>query len=332
MMIPDDVGMIAFHGDAKRKATLMERLQWYEAQGGTSLKMAMLQEQWSERAQSGPVMNPYPKIARREDSAGLRLSGDVATLYALGTVKQSRLHLVGEDPDGRIYVVQYAVNRDFSEVLGIPTPLVSLLRAISKGLTPERETSWLGQFWAAVPVGASLWRVPMRLILWALADPSSGILGLNNAAMPVGESDRGIKAVHDFLALYENWSAGNRTEPPEWFSFVNPAEGDVKSSRRQGSDGEYVYDLPAPVRCCLRAAASAARTAMVEEKVVSPLPKGTIKLQILDDNLDAPGDAIYQAGLYASERGIIPSDWYETCASVLLAILADGPVPDRTRG
>ena len=86
------------------------------------------------------------------------------------------------------------------------------------------------------------------------------------------------------------------------------------------------------MRFCLRAAAGAARTASVEENIVSPLPKGTIKIQIVGDNLDAPGSVIYQAGLYASDKGLVSGDWYEACAGVLLDILAACPVPDRPRG
>ena len=231
----------------------------------------------------------------------------------------------------RVYLIQTSDEDAFNKRTGVPQILMSILKAVSKGLPPERETSWLRQFWAAVPVGASLWQAPMRLILWALSNPSHGILGLNDAAGQAGEDDRGIKAVRDFLAMYRAWSAGDKAEPPDWFSFVSPAEADVKSSRRQDDDGEYVYDLPASVRFCLRAAAGAARAARVEEAVVTPLPKGTAKIQILSDTTDAPGSAIDQAGLYASEKGTASSGWYEACASVLLHILADSPVPDRPR-
>jgi len=62
---------------------------------------------------------------------------------------------------------------------------------------------------------------------------------------------------------------------------------------------------------------------------VTPLPAGTIAIQISGDNLHAPGDAIYHAGMYASDWGIVPGDWYEACASVLLSILADCLVPAR---
>ena len=325
MIVPDDVGMTAFHSDASLKATLLERLQWYEAQGGAGLKRAMLQEQWSRRAQSGLVLNPYPKIVQAADIAGIRISGEEATLYAMEAVTQNRLLLVGDAADSRIYGVGHAGSVPLDTLLGVPPTLARLLAVISLGLPPEREASWLRQFWAAVPVGASLWQAPMRLVLWALSDPSNGILGLNDAAAPAGEGDRGTTAVRDFLAVYQNWQAGGRTERPEWFSFVEPAEDDVKNSRRQGDDGKSLYDLPAPVRFCLLAAAGAARSARVEESVMTPLPAGTAARQLLSDYTDAPGSAVSQAGQYAAERGIAPKVWYEACAGVLLDILADCP-------
>ncbi len=330
MMVPDDVGMTAFHGNAKLKETVLERLQEYEAQGDTSIKMAMLQEQRQRRAKSGIVFNPYPQIVRREDIAGLRISGDVSTLYALGEVTRSNLCLVGDEGDSRIYLVNYSDDETYHKKLGVPPTVKSLLHTISNSLAPERELPWLKQFWAAVPVGASLWQAPMRLVLWALSDPSHGILGLSNATVaPDNDVSIGIKAVHDSLALYRTWLAGGKAEPPEWFPFYTQAEGIVKNGWRQGDDGKPVHDLPASERCCLLAAACAAQAADVEETIVTPLPQGTIKIQIVGDNLRAPGKAISQAGLYAAERGIVPSIWYETCASVLLDILADCPVPDR---
>lgn len=323
MMIPDDVGVTAFHGEAKLKATLLERLEWYEAQGDAGLKRAMLQEEWSSRAQRGLVFNPYPKIVQAEDTAGLRISGDVATLYALGAVNRSQLGLVSE----RLYLIRSSGEDAFNKRLGVPITLVSILKAIGGGLPPERKTSWLRQFWAAVPVGASLWRVPMRMVLWALSDLSYGILGLSEAA---AEDNTGIKAVRDVLGLYRNWLAGDKAASPDWFPFYTRLEDSAKSGRRLGDDGEYVYDLPAPERYCLRAAACAARAASVEASVTTPLPAGTIKLQIpVTDLLNAPGNAVTQAGLYASEKGIVPGVWYEACASAALNILADCPVPDR---
>ncbi len=276
MMIPDDVGRVAFHGDAELKRTLLERLEWYETEGDVKLKMAMLQEKWHMRAQNGFVLNPYPKVARAEDTVGLRISGDIATLYALGDIKQSNLALLTNLPESRIYIIRHSVNGAFNKLLGVPPTLVCLVKAVSYGLPPERETSWLRQFWAAVPVGASLWQVPMRLVLWALSAPSYGILGLHDAAEQADEDDRGIKAVRDVLGLYERWLAGGRAGRQLWFSFVNPAEADVKNSRRQGDDGEYAYDLPASVRFCLRAAAGAARTADVEEEIVPPRLRGRL--------------------------------------------------------
>ena len=329
MMIPDDLGMKAFHGDAKLKETLMERLQQYEAQGDAGLKKAMLQEERSRKAQSGPILNPYPKIVQAADIAQIRISGEEATLYAMGAVQQNRLLLLGSGADSRIYGVGYAGMVDLDTLLGVPETMVSVLKAISLGLPPERGPSWLRQFWEAVPVGASLYPVPMRLVLWALSDPSYGMLSLDKADAQAGEGDRGIRAVQDFLALYQHWLAGGRTEPQEWFSFVEPAEDDVKNSRRRDEDGKYVYDLPASVRYCLLAAAGAARTARVEEAVLTPLPTGTLKIQLLSDYLDAPSSVIRQAGLYASDKGIVSSVWYEACASALLDILADCPVPDR---
>lgn len=330
MMIPDDLGIKAFHGDAKLKDTLMERLQQYEAQGDAGLKKAMLQEDWTRKAQSGPVFNPYPKTVQAADIAQIRISGTEATLYAMGAVQQNRLCLVGDSADSRIYGVGHAGSVHLDTLLGIPNTVASVLKSISLGFPPERGASWLRQFWGAVPVGASLFPVPMRLVLWALSDPAYGILGLNKADAQV--SEKGIKAVQDFLALYQRWLVGGRTEPQEWFSFVNPAENDVKNSRRRDDNGQYVYDLPASVRYCLLAAAGAARTARVEEAVLTPLPAGTIKLQLLSDSVDAPDKAIRYAGLYASDKGIVSSVWYEACAGVLLDILADCPVLERQSG
>lgn len=332
MMIPDDTGMRAFHGDAKLKETLLERLQRYEAQGSAGLKRAMLQEERSRKAQSGPILNPYPKIVQAADIAGVRISGIEATLYAMGAVQQNRLLLVGGVVDSRIYGVGHAGSVHLDTLLGVPETVASVLKAISLGLPPERGDSWLKQFWGAVPVGASLFPVPMRLVLWALSDPAYGILGLNKTDAQASEGERGIKTVQDFLALYQRWLGGGRTEPPEWFSFVNPAEDDVKNSQRRDDDGQYVYDLPASVRYCLLAAAGAARTALVEEAVLTPLPARTTKIQILSDTLDAPDKAIRYAGLYASDKGIVSSAWYEACASALLDILADCPVPKQKSG
>ena len=332
MMIPDDVGIRAFHGDAGPKATLLERLREYEAHGDTALKTAMLQREWNDQAKHGPVFNPYPKLVRAEDIAGIRMDGDAATLYALGAIDQRSFILLVSLPEKRIYAVNCAIDTAFKERLGVPSSLVSVLGAVSKGLPPERETSWLRQFWAAVPVGANLWQAPMRLAVWALSDPSYGILGLSNADAQGGETDRGIAAVRDFLSLYRNWQAGGRAERQDWFSFVKPAEDDVKSSQRQGDDGQYVYDLPAPVRFCLRAVAHAARAADVEEALLPPLPAGMIKRQLSADSMNAPGYAIDQVALYASDKGIAPSVWYEACAGVLLDILANCPIPEGTSG
>lgn len=332
MMIPDDLGMTAFHGDAKLKETLLERLQWYESQGEADLKRAMLQEEWGRKAQHGLVLNPYPKIVQAADIAGVSISGIEATLYTMGAVPQNRLLLVGGSADSQIYRVGYIGSVSLDTLLGVPDTAASTLKAISLGFPPERGASWLRQFWAAIPVGTSLFPVPMRLVLWALSDPSYGILGLNKADAQVSEDDRGIKAVQDVLTLYQRWVADGRTEPQDWFSFVNPAEDDVKNSQRRDDDGEYVYDLPASVRYCLLAAADAARTACVEEAVLTPLPARTSKLQILSDRLGAPGKVIRQAGLYASDKGIASSAWYEACACALLDILRDCPVPARPSG
>ncbi len=330
MLVPDDVELEAFLGDALLRTTVLERLRGYEMRGDAALKTALLQEKWADRARSGIVVNPYLKIVRREEIAGLRISGDVSTLYALGKLRRNQLFLMAGDPEGRIYGVRYSCEDTFHKELGVPVSLASLLQAISRGLPPERETSWLRQFWAAVPVGASLWHVPMRLVVWALSDPKYGILGLSNTNVQGGKADRGLQAVQDFLALYQSWQAGGRAERPHWFSFVKPAEDDVQSSQRKGDDGQYVYDLLAPVRFCLRAAAHAARGAGVEEDVTAPLPAGTIAIQLSDENLNAPGYAIDQAGLYASHRGIALGVWYEACASVLLDILANCPVPEQS--
>lgn len=329
MIVPDDSGMIAFHGNAGIKATVLERLQWYEAQGDAGLKMMMLQELWNRRAQHGIVLNPYPRTVRVEDIAGLCMGGDVSTLYALGAVERRQLFLNESGSEGRIYVVNYSVDDAFHTRLGVPPTLVSVLEAVFSGLTPDRQIPWLKQFWATVPVGASLWQAPMRLILWALSDPSYGILGRDDAGARVNESDTGLTAARDVLALYRRWSAGDKAEPQEWFAFCTHAEDIVKSSRRHGDDGKPVDDLPASERCCLLAAACAARSAYVEQTIVTPLPAGTTAIQISGDNLHAPGGALRHAGMYASDRGIVPTDWYEACASVLLYILADCPVPDR---
>lgn len=329
MMVPDDSGMIAFHGDAELKVKVLERMQWYEAQGDAGLKMGLLQELWNRGAQYGIILDPYPRIARMEDIAGLCISGDVSTLYALGAIDRHLLLLLDGGSEQRIYVAGYSVDNAFNTLLGVPPTLVSVLKAVSKGLTPERQIPWLKQFWATVPVGASLWQAPMRLVLWALSDPTYGIPGRNDAGAQVNESDTALKAVRDILALYRRWSAGDKAEPRDWFSFYTHAEDTVKSGRRRGDDGKLVNDLPAPERCCLLAAACAARSASVEETIVTPLPAGTIAIQISGDNLHAPGDAIYHAGMYASDRGIVPGDWYEACASVLLSILADCLVPAR---
>ncbi len=343
MMLPDDSGMIAFHGDAEMKVRVLERMQWYEAQGDAGLKTMLLQELWNRRAQHGTVLNPYPKIVRMKDIAEICISGDVSTLYALGAVDQRLLLLLDGGSEQRIYVAGYSVDNAFNTLLGVPPTLVSVLRAVSKGLTPERQIPWLKQFWAAVPVGASLWQAPMWLVLWALSDPTHGILGRNdaaggaatqnagreNAGAQVNESDTALKAVRDVLALYRRWSAGGKAEPQEWSAFYTHAEDTVKSGRRHGDDGKPVNDLPASERYCLLAAACAARSAYVEEKIVTPLPAGTIAIQISGNNLQAPGDAINHAGMYASDRGIVPSHWYEACASMLLDSLADCPVPDR---
>lgn len=327
MMIPDDVGIRAFHGDAGLKATLLERLHWYEAEGDVKLKVAVLQEQWSRRAQNGVVLNPYPKIARAEDAAGIRISGEVSTLYVLDAIKQSRMALVGNGADRRIYGVQYAPEDNYNKLLGVPQTLVSLLKVISDGLTSEKTLPWQRQFWAALPVGASVWRAPMRIVVWALSDPTHGILGLSAPA----QRDAGVQAVRDMLALYQDWQAGGSAASPDWFSFYSPLESIVKNGRHE-DESKSDDDLTVSERSGLLAAASAARTASVEENVVNPLPKGQIAIQMTGDSLDAPGKAILQAGLHASERGIDPSVWYEACASVLLDILAECPVPDRPSG
>lgn len=325
VIVPNDSGIVAFRGDAEVKATVLERLQWYEAQGDIGLKRALLQDMWDRRAQHGVVLNPYPKIARAGDAAGLCVGGDVSTLYALGAIERRQLFLENfGGPDGRIYVVNYSIDDTFSTLLGVPPTLTSVLKTVSSGLAPERQIPWLKQFWAAVPVGASLWRVPMRLILWALSDPDHGILGRNDAS----ESDTALKSVRDVLALYRCWSAGGMAEPQDWFSFYTHAENIVKSGWQHDDEGQPVHDLSAPARYCLLAAASAAQSADVEETVVMPLPAGTIAIQLSSSNLHAPGNAIRHAGMYAANRGTIPSDWYEACANVLLYILADCPVPD----
>lgn len=324
MIVPNDSGIVAFRGDAKMKATVAECLQRYEAEGDIGMKRMLLQETWYRRAQHGVVLNPYPKIARAEDAAGLCVSGDVSTLYALGAIERRQLLLDDSGPDGRIYVVNYSIDNAFMTLLGVPPTLASILKAISRGLTPERQIPWLKQFWAAVPVGASLWRAPMRLVLWALSDPDHGILGRSDAA----ESDMALKPVRDVLALYRHRSADDRAEPEGWFPFYTHAENTVKNGWQHGDEGQLIHDLSAPERCCLLAAACAARSADVEETVVMPLPARTIAIQLSSDNLHAPGDAIRHAGIYASDQGIISSDWYEACASVLLSVLADCPVPD----
>ena len=315
MIVPDDIGIKAFLGDAQFKETVLEHLREFESHGDAALKTAMLQEKWNDQAQHGVAVNPYPKIVRREDIAGLRISGDWSTLYALGKIRQSQFFLLEGDPESRIYGVNFFYEDAFHKGLGVPASLVCILKVISEGLPPEQQIPWLRQFWTAIPVGASLWQAPMTLILWALSDPNHGILGLSDAVTLSGAGERGLQAVQDFLALYQSWQAGGRAVPPEWFSFYTQAESIPKSG---GNDGST-----------LPAAACAARAAAVEASIESPLPVGTLAIQISGDNLRAAGTAIQQAGLYASYRSIAPGVWYAACAGVLLDILANCPVPEQ---